>query len=747
MISGGPSGSTSGDPRDTYLVLRTRALPAGLWFELVPFDLCRGRYFALFVNGIWTGKNYRAPLEGTISDLIPVDTSESLSVSALEVGDWETFIDIPDALAGYLDSLSASKLKIAWTAGYGTFAAAGDTQLAAISVSGAQRGANVGDVPEQPTRGRLFYTITDLGATCIVRFYAGGKLVSESAPLTTAGLVAGTAAEVDGSGLTVSFNLTFTGAVALGTAFFDVFWPAAFPIHYSTATLTYPRAAEATVLDNGQADRVYSTPVLAPGTYNYNALQRSDEGVVQTSIVAPADSPQTIYSSPAAPTITGVTIVGGNFIVAWTVGEAGCTFIVYSSGANRPINFGQCSSPAPVGPSAVNATSANAGSVPTTTPVDNTADYASIVANFDAVVAALNTAFDLGEGDFTSIDGTVAGLLIYVAAYEVALGKALQEFKDAIQNSGDALFAAQQLYFGAGLSTDDWRAAIKPYLGAFFGVLGNLVAGEPNRYTFSDGSLPSVGANVLSATLFDVAQPFVKPAIFRFIVRATKGGVQELGDQVFELEVDGAGVTQAARPNLATIQALSFAATVGTITVGVLEDNSAVVATAVELLVNGSVAALNDPNSELLVSFGLTAGIATLVSDFQTGVGVGDWVTVTFDAPYAALSGTYAVTAVVSMTSFRIAISHANIASPGGTGTIQVVAKALGALVDNAHKADLVYNFGAGGEFAIAVRAISAAGMKSAHASPDPARAIFVTGAAPGGVAAIAAQVIRGRGA
>lgn len=592
MISGGPSGSTSGDPRDTYLVLRARALPAGLWFELVPNDLCRGRYFAIFLNGVWTGKNYFAPLVGTIVDLIPVDTSESMSVVALEVGDWATFIDVPDVLAQYLDSLSASKLKLVWVAGTRAYAPHGDTQLGGQTVTGALRGVNVGDVPDQPLRGRLFYTITDLGAMCIVRFYAGSKLVAEAPPVTTGGLVTADAVEVDGSGLDVFFVLTFTGAVELGTAFFDVEWPANYLVNYTTGTLIYPRAPEALVPDNGTNGGKYVTPALAAGSYNYNVLQQSEEGVIETDIGEPVDSPLVINASPAAPTITGVTIAGGNFHLAWTNGEAGCTTEIYYSGVNTPINFGQCSTPTPVGPSAVDATSAVLGAVPSTTPVDNTGDYATLVAALDAAATGLNTIYDLGEAAFTGIDAIVSGLVADVAAYGVAIGKALTEFTVAVQASGDALFGAQQLYFGAGLAPADWAAALKSFLGGFYATLGNVLAGTPLRYGFSDGSVAVVsGSPVLSADCYDVGQPFVKPAIFRFIARATKGGVQERGDQVFELEVDGAGVAVLPRPNLAVIQALSFAGLVGTITAGVLEDNSIVAAAAVELIVDGAIVA------------------------------------------------------------------------------------------------------------------------------------------------------------
>lgn len=592
MISGGLSGSLSGDYRDAVLEFRATALAGGVAFAIIPFDLARGRYFALFLNGRWTGRNYFVPLVGNVSDFVVVDTTSSISFLILETGDAETFTDVlPDMLAAYIDALSASRLCIFWSAGTQTTDPTGDTsgQLSGLTVQGAKRGVNVQDVPQLPQRGRLYYTLktvvlegggsfTDqvpaLGTyTWTVTDshvdYAVGQIVRAENPGDPTNFMLGAVTAWDGSNLTldvtdfggidndnwvfrvphyllqwfaggqkvasveiafdaftfdsennasglrIAGNFAYDHDVALGEGWVDVEWPAAYQIHVvpvielaavnhvagyaigATAiavdgtfrqlvggdTLTFashatvytavsfvtgvltigalthavaddevitithtgivlPRTPEALVIDNGQDTRDYQSDPLAAGAVLYLVGQVSDEGVAEAFPEVPADSPQTIVAPPAAPTITGVTIVGGDMIVHFINGEAGCTYKCYSSKVNSPVNFGQTSLPAVV-TTGTDATSVNVGALPDTTPVDNTADYATLAAALQAAVDTLNAAFLAGEIGFsTALDTALAAFDAALAAYETALGMPMGSYRRDVANAGGILASA-----------------------------------------------------------------------------------------------------------------------------------------------------------------------------------------------------------------------------------------------------------------------------------------------------------------
>lgn len=357
--------------------------------------------------------------------------------------------------------------------------------------------------------------------------------------------------------------------------------------------LVYPRTPEAIVLDNGKSKYAFRTPPLSNGIYDFNVLQINDRGITQTAIVAPADSPLTIHAPPAAPTITGVTLVAGAFVIAWDLGEAGNTYTVYYSDRDKPINFGQQTGPAPVA-TAVDATSATLGLAPSTTPIDLSADYAAAAAAFDAVAAAFNTAFAAGEATFTAaLPVQISAAFVALKTFEKALGKPLNVFRLAMISWCNLIESALATVAGLGLSTADWQTAVRDVYSGLVATLGALVDGSAQRYSMPDGSLPGELPGELMSNLYDAAQPFVRPARFRFVVRARDAaGVEELNESVFTLEVDGAGVADATRPNPASIQSIDCAGLTATVTALVIEDNNAgVLAVSVNLLVNGVVVA------------------------------------------------------------------------------------------------------------------------------------------------------------
>ena len=212
--------------------------------------------------------------------------------------------------------------------------------------------------------------------------------------------------------------------------------------YYSQAPLTYPRTPVKVVLDSGLDDGyAFLTPELTPGTWHYNVLQVDDEGDVQTSITPPADSPVTIQLPPAPPTITNVTGNAGALTIAWSPGESGCTYTVYASRANRPVNFGDETAPAPI-TTAQDATHATLAAITDFAPVDREPAYAWLAAACNAAAAELRAAYDAGQTGFTARVAELQDeLLAVVRIFADTTGIEPSEFLEAVSKRFDTFLA------------------------------------------------------------------------------------------------------------------------------------------------------------------------------------------------------------------------------------------------------------------------------------------------------------------
>ncbi len=286
-------------------------------------------------------------------------------------------------------------------------------------------------------------------------------------------------------------------------------------------------------------------------------------------------------------------IVGTRLQVDWTNGESGTTAKVYY-GVDGPTNYGQLSGPGPIGPTATNATSAVLDAIDAT-PRDNTSDYSDLSTAMDAIAADVITAFGVGETGFVAAVDTEAALVVAALdTYQDALGKRLQEFYEAHAGAAAHLRSTAAAVEGLGLSSDDWIVAVQGAYVQYLQLLGDMLGGTPNRYALPelqpDGT---TGIDALGAdTLYDAAQPFIKLVKVYIIVRSTKGGVEEMGDVPYIVELEADGTIEPARPNVADIQSISDLSLAPTITVGVVEGDGFEPAFSVEVLVDGS--AVND---------------------------------------------------------------------------------------------------------------------------------------------------------
>lgn len=641
MSPGSPAGCAAGSVLDMIRSVTAVVMGGGVRIKIDVWEPYRERFFAIFVNGIWTGQNLYAPVSGIIEANLPVTPAADVgSIWIEEVGQWDSFdtVDsIPRGQAEIDEASSANRLLFLWNATYKLSTVTGDSQLSSIVITGARRGRNVANVPDLPQRGRLSYSITSVSTVYIVRWWADDRLVAEG---SRDGIGAITCSERNSSGLSVTADLTYSADVKVGTAFIDVKWPKSYQIHYSTSSLSYPRTPEATKNDDGTETYEQPTAALAAGSYNYNVIPVDDEGDEQSAPSAPSDSPLTIVAPPAAPTITSVTgSATGGLTVNWTAGVAGCTYMVYFSPVNEPINRGSRATPAPVGPSAVNATSASIGTISGYAPVDRTTDYATCVSTFDFEVSTANTAFITYTGFSAALTTLETSILTAISTFGGVLNLEFAKIKEQVSRQIASVKAITDSVEGTGASASDGKDEIGPHFSTLLQMLGSILSGNSGRYAIGAGFLPggqppgtgtATGASLdgtsgLSSisfgdSLYDAAQPLIKNSRIRVIVRATLSSIQETNDAEYEVEFDASGAIVAARPNEAEVQSITVSGLGITAKAGVINDDSAGVATVMDLYVIavGSSIVVGSPSASVALPTAL-AGYQSVNVSFTVG--------------------------------------------------------------------------------------------------------------------------------
>lgn len=323
----------------------------------------QNRYLVVHLNGQpitpFLRSNFAQPFE-TLVTVPPGETKANIYIE--DVGDWGSLPDalIPSDLSIQKEAALGDKISFFWNPP-STFSIAnklvsdprGDSQLSAISITGMKRGANVEIVPDLPTRGKLAYTIHNVGTTRTVRFWYKNALVAQGSRVGNGSV---TCSAVNESGIDVTCTVTYTGDVLHGEAFINLVWPDTYQVHYSTGALAFPRAPEMTALDIGLDDFAAVTPSLNPGTYNVSVVPVID-GVEMDPGSITTTSGLVVLDVPEPPVPGTPTGNAAATTVNWAVGESGCTFDVYYSNMDAPINYGDASGPTPL-TTALDATSA-----------------------------------------------------------------------------------------------------------------------------------------------------------------------------------------------------------------------------------------------------------------------------------------------------------------------------------------------------------------------------------------------------
>jgi hypothetical protein len=546
---------------------------------------------------------HRTPLKGVGElsyGLTPGTTVGSFWLE--DAGDWADFEPgkIPNGWVVEDEERSARRIKFNWTAPYSITTVAGDTQLSNIEIDGAKRHLNTATT-ERKTRGRLTYSINSVGTTRIVRWWAGNRLVAEG---SRTGNGAVTCSQINGSGLTVTCDLTYTGDLPPGTAFVEVRWPSKYQVHYSTGSLSFPRTPETEVEDQEADDYEFHTRVLSGGTYNCNVLTVDDTGNVQSGNFLVSKT-AVIRVAPTPPTITGVTGNAAALTVHWTPGEYNCEYWVFSSFPNEAINFGDYRYPRERFVD-FNLTSCTLDPIEFYQPIDRSSYLQDVKDAFDDAMDDANAAFSAGEATFEDLfQDVIDDLKAAIQDYDEALDINLNDPRQYVQQAGQSVLDTASSIEGTGLTADEWKDAMAAEYSRFLGLMGELLDHAPGRYVMpnaglsggsatdalgtgsNDESVAAYGIPEAEASLVELCDPVVLPARIWIVVRAQNlDGVRELNHNAYMVEFDADGEVVGIRPNQAYIE--SWTASDGltvSVTAAVFGEDEKAIATDVNLYV------------------------------------------------------------------------------------------------------------------------------------------------------------------
>jgi len=608
--------STWGSQWDKVHRINSALVSGGLLKATIdPSGVVRGRNYAVFINGKYA-RIMAIPMTGDLVVSEPIAPGGQVSsVYLVDVGDWDSFGLSPSSMPGgwieEQEAAEARRIRMSWDSTYSIVGPIGDSQLSSITLTGMTRGMGQWDASHPHTRKVFNYTITTLtGGNRLVRLWAGSTLLAQG---SVSGGGAITLSEFEKSGVNGSCWLSWAHDVSSG-ATIQARWNDGYQMHYSTSPLAYPRTPEAIIEDDGSTSYSYLTPLLPAGSYNYNVLPIDDNGLTSDSPPVPSDSPKPVHQPPAAPTITGASGCHGAISLYWTQGEPACRYKVMSSNNNEPPNDGSHVYPPPF----TCPTGATSTVIP---PVldwgfhDLAGDLAGLDASVESSLFQVIAAWQAGETGFAAVLAQQMTLIqLALRAFGDEVGTNTQPMIEAI-----GMLHSQMDGLSGQSSGSAWPALMEPELSWLVAVLGQMIQGNPMRWSMPGGIMPAQ-APIPTISCLDLATPSPRPCRLHCIVRAWRqsDGIEEHNDQDHEIELDQYGCVVQPRPNDAWIWSVYADGLALSVTSRVTTDDSSSVADGVDLFVVPAASSIDYSSPQATAALGpYTTGVSTAIDTYS----------------------------------------------------------------------------------------------------------------------------------
>jgi hypothetical protein len=447
------------------------------------------------------------------------------------------------------EAASSNRFQVTWTPTYNISAPTGDAQCSSFVLTGLRRNFNLATVPDLSTRGSFSYSITTVGGVHTVTLWNGNNAISQGVAVGSTVIFA----SLDNYGVSGTCSLAYSADLVSGISYVECQWPASYQVWYSTTALTYSGQSPAKVNDAGDGTYFWMSPVLTTGAWNYNVLSVSDEGVVQASPSAPSDSPKQITNPPAPTAILSVSGTAAALKVNWARGILGSTYTVYYSYPGGTVNFDPTYLPAPI-TTLANAVTTTLPAITGYAPFDGSTLLAALVSSYASVAAAVQSAFSSGKSSFDpAVLAAQTSLQTAIRTFELGFSINMQPYKEDAWNNTAALINTTTSTTQNTLL--EWQQQVAGRMNEWLGWLGNEIVGNASLYSDS-ATLYNVSA---LQPISVIVQPIVRIQPIYVVVRATYGGVQESGDDEFQVEFDATGQLVGPRPNDPVITALSLA--------------------------------------------------------------------------------------------------------------------------------------------------------------------------------------------
>ena len=279
------SSSLTGDTQDWVLRIggELNQIAQALFGEIELREGALDRYWAFYVNGIKTGVQEYITETPHKFDIPVINVEDSICVSVEDCGDWAKIDYDPNYGPLEYEAITAEHITFAWKP-KPTIIEFNSiySEFSSWVINGLKRFSNIGkDNENNRIYGWLNVELLNQAGTYYLNLYNGESIVASGNRVGNGSI---TISQQSASGISGSVSIIFGSTITLGNMKLLVKWPDKYQLHYSIASLSFPRTPEAIIKDDGSSEYYrYSTPKLSPDEYNTAIVPVSEDGVEEVS--------------------------------------------------------------------------------------------------------------------------------------------------------------------------------------------------------------------------------------------------------------------------------------------------------------------------------------------------------------------------------------------------------------------------------------------------------------------------------